>query len=177
MNTRDPITGLTHKQEHFAQLVAAGATQSDAYRQAYNVSPDTLPETVHQNASHLASDTNVAPRIRELQAAAQAAALAKLAWDNAKLVVEADRHRELALSGGWRGVSAANGALELIGRATGLLADKPTAPSMAIQIVFVTEAGIPVETRVSVVKVVSVVEGELADDKAAATTALDAPDS
>ena len=154
MNTKDPITGLTHKQEHFAQLVAAGATQSDAYRQAYNVSPGTPGITTWDDASELARHPLVLPRIQELKAAAQAAAVAALAWDSARLVSEADRHRQLALSGGFRGVSAANGALELIGRATGLLADKPTAPSTAIQIVFVTEAPAP-----------RVVEGELIDEQ------------
>ena len=164
MRTKDPITGLTAKQERFAQLVAAGATQSDAYRQAYDVSPDTHRDTVIEDASHLAAHPNVSPRIQELKATYQAAIVAELAWDNAKLVKEADRHRELALSGGWRGVGSANGALEIIGRATGLLADKPTPPSTAIQIVFVTESQ---ET------VVSVVEGKLVDEKVAATDRLD----
>lgn len=122
--------GLTHQQEHFAQLVASGLNQSDAYRQAYNVSPDTLPETTHQAASILASHSNVAPRIQQLRATIEAATVAKIAWDNAKLTKEADRHRELALSGGWRGVSAANGALEIIGKVTGLL----RADTVAIQV-------------------------------------------
>ena len=130
---------LTAKMEQFAQLVAAGSTQSDAYRQAYDALPDSLPDTTWSNASQLAHNPQVITRIQELKAAAQAAALGQIAWDNAKLVTEADRHRELALSGGWRGVSAANGALELIGRATGLLAERPVAPAAAIQIVFITE--------------------------------------
>ena len=119
---------LTHKQEKFAQLVAAGATQSDAYRQAYNVSPDTLPDTIHENASHLAADTNVLPRIQQLKAAAQAKVVAKHSWNLDKIVTQAEKHMEIALTGGSKGVPAANGALELIGRATGLLSDKAREP-------------------------------------------------
>jgi len=35
------LRDLTAKQEHFAQLVAAGASYFDAYRQAYDTSPET----------------------------------------------------------------------------------------------------------------------------------------
>ena len=112
---------LTAKQELFAQLVAKGSKQVDAYRQAYDTSPDASRDTAIEDASHLAASPKIAPRIEELKAAYQQAAMAELAWDQAQLVRQADRHRELALTGGWRGVSAANGALEIIGRATGLL--------------------------------------------------------
>ena len=172
MNTRDPITGLTAKEEHFAQLmaltpVASRPNQSDAYRASHNVGPDTLPKTVWESASVLANLPKVAARIEELKAAIQQQALAATVWTLGRLVEAAEIHRQTALDGGFRGVSAANGALELIGRATGLLADKPTAPSTAIQIVFVTEAGIPKETGVSVV------EGKLVDEKAPELTAPD----
>ena len=76
---------LTAKQERFARLVALeGLNQSEAYRQAYNVSPDTLADTVCENASHLASNTNVAPRIQELKASLVAAAVT----DAAKILTE-----------------------------------------------------------------------------------------
>ena len=135
---------LTHKQEHFAQLVAAGATQSAAYRLAYDVSPDSAPSTTWAEANALATENHhVSTRIQELKAAAQAAALAELAWDKAHLVRQADRHRELALSGGWRGVGSANGALEIIGRATGILSDKPRdqAPVHITRVVVVLSDG------------------------------------
>ena len=114
---------LTAKQEHFAQLVASGLKQGDAYRQAYNVSSTTLPDTVYENASHLASDTNVAPRIQELKAAAQATVAASQAWNLDRLVTEAETN--LNLSRIHKQLGSANGALELIGRATGILSDKP----------------------------------------------------
>jgi len=68
---------LTAKQEHFAQLVAAGSTQAEAYRQAYDVSPDASPVTAYANGSKLAKHTKVALRIQELQAATEAARAAK----------------------------------------------------------------------------------------------------
>ena len=130
MAARDPTTGLTPQQDAFAHAVAAGHSLTDADRLAYHSSPHTLPATLHQNACHLAASTYVAPRIQQLRATIEAATVQQIAWDNAKLTKEADRHRELALSGGWRGVSAANGALEIIGKVTGLL----RADTVAIQV-------------------------------------------
>jgi len=59
---------LTAKQELFAQCVASGKSQSDAYRAAYDVGEDTEAQTVWVNSSILASDTNVAKRIKQLKA-------------------------------------------------------------------------------------------------------------
>ena len=134
---------LTSKQEHFSQLVASGLTLSDAFRQSYDVLPTTPGTTLWDEASTLARHPLVAPRIQELKAAVQAAALAEIAWDKAQLIRQADRHRELALSGGWRGVGSANGALEIIGRATGILSDKPRdqAPVHITKVVVVLSDG------------------------------------
>ena len=54
---------LTPKQEKFAQSVVSGMNQSDAYRAAYKVRPNTKPETVNQAASRIMSDSNVAARV------------------------------------------------------------------------------------------------------------------
>jgi hypothetical protein len=119
---------LTGKQEAFAQAVASGSTQSDAYRQAYDVSLSCLPETIYENASKLAADANVSPRIQELKAQYQAAVVEQHAWTLNKLVSQAEKHMGVALEDHPRrgpNVSAANGALEIIGRVTGLLSDKP----------------------------------------------------
>lgn len=66
---------LTPQQEKFAQGCVALVNQSAAYRQAYNVGPDTKWTTVSSDASKLAALPEVAARIRELQdlAAAQSA--------------------------------------------------------------------------------------------------------
>jgi len=58
---------LTPKQEKFAQSVVSGMNQSDAYRAAYKVRPNTKPETVNQAASRIMSDSNVAARVAELR--------------------------------------------------------------------------------------------------------------
>ena len=126
----DPSTGLTPQQEAFSQAVASGLSQFAAYRQSYNVSPDSLRSTSDEDASRLVATPKIKARIQQLRVAIEAATVAQIAWDNAKLTKEADRHRELALSGGWRGVSAANGALEIIGKVTGLL----RADTVAIQV-------------------------------------------
>ena len=59
---------LTGKQEKFAQLVAKGETQTDAYRKAFDVRPETLDSSQWVNASKLAADAKVSQRIEELRA-------------------------------------------------------------------------------------------------------------
>ena len=149
---KDPITGLTVQQDAFAHAVASGLNQSDAYRLAYNVALDTLSSSVAEVGSRLGADVNIIARIAAIKAAAEAATIQQIAWNRAKLVREADRHRELALSGGWRGVSAANGALEVIGRAMGLLADNvPEFQQPITRVVIVLDHGqgrVTQETRI-----------------------------
>lgn len=57
--------GLTIKQEMFCQELAKGATQSDAYRKAYDCSA-AKPETIWNDASKLASDPMVSARVAML---------------------------------------------------------------------------------------------------------------
>ena len=61
---------LTPKQELFAQEVASGKTQADAYRSAFNVKPTTKPETTYKRACELMADGNISGRVAELRAAA-----------------------------------------------------------------------------------------------------------
>ena len=58
---------LTPKQEKFAQCVADGMTQADAYRTAFDVGATTKPETVQANASRLMADSTVSARVAELR--------------------------------------------------------------------------------------------------------------
>ena len=58
---------LTPKQEKFAQGVADGKSQTDAYRAAFNVRPTTKPETVQVSASKMMADPKVTQRVKELQ--------------------------------------------------------------------------------------------------------------
>ena len=58
---------LTPKQEKFAQCVADGMTQADAYRTAFDVNPTTKNKTCWDNASKLMTDTEVLQRVAELK--------------------------------------------------------------------------------------------------------------
>jgi len=57
---------LTPKQEKFAQLVASGVNQSDAYREAYDASK-MQANSIHVNSAKLVADTKIALRIAELR--------------------------------------------------------------------------------------------------------------
>ena len=65
---------LTPKQEKFAQAVASGMTQADAYRHAYNAENMT-DSTIWSRASELAADGKVSGRIKALQESAAIDAL------------------------------------------------------------------------------------------------------
>lgn len=58
-------SGLTEKQEHFAKLLSEGATNSEAYRAAYDCS-NMVPNTVHSESSKLASNPKISARVNEL---------------------------------------------------------------------------------------------------------------
>ena len=62
----DPVTGLTEKQEAFAQGVMSGMTYTAAYRAAY-VTDGQLDATVWNNACKLAADTKVIARLNQLR--------------------------------------------------------------------------------------------------------------
>ena len=57
---------ITSKQENFAQAVASGMTQADAYRSAYNASA-MKAETVQKRASELMRNGVIAGRVAELK--------------------------------------------------------------------------------------------------------------
>lgn len=59
---------LTAKQEAFAQAIADGMNQSDAYRAAYEAS-NTKPEVVSVKASQLMANGKVMVRVASLQTA------------------------------------------------------------------------------------------------------------
>ena len=128
----DPVTGLTHLQEAYSQLLASGVPEVDAYPQAgYDCSGSTT-KSVYELASRLAHDVKVASRVQQLKAQVQTAMVGAQAWTLDRIVNQAETNMNVALTGGFRGVSAANGSLEIIGRATGLLVDKPKGELPAI---------------------------------------------
>lgn len=61
------MSELTPKQEAFAQAVASGKSQSDAYRSAYKVRETTKAESVNQKASRLMAEVKVRARVEALR--------------------------------------------------------------------------------------------------------------
>ena len=58
---------LTSKQEKFAQCVASGMTQADAYRNSFDVRPTTKSESIIEKASFLMAQVNIKSRVAELR--------------------------------------------------------------------------------------------------------------
>lgn len=58
---------MTPKQEQFARLVAEGATQAEAYRQAYNAE-GMKPDTIRKRASELMRRGDVKGMVQALRA-------------------------------------------------------------------------------------------------------------
>lgn len=65
-----PGAGLTPKREKFAQAIASGMNQSDAYRAAFDVKPGSKANSINVNASKMMADAKVALRVEELRAPA-----------------------------------------------------------------------------------------------------------
>ena len=61
------MTVLTAKRERFAQEVAGGKSQADAYRAAFNCA-NSKPETIIKRASELMANGDIAGRVRFLKA-------------------------------------------------------------------------------------------------------------
>ena len=67
-SARNTLNGVTVKQENFIQCVIDGMTYSDAYRNSYDISPDTKDTTVHVSACKLIQNPNVKKRMQLLEA-------------------------------------------------------------------------------------------------------------
>lgn len=106
---------LTSKQLHFCRAWASGMSQSDAYREAFDVSPETKAKTVHEKASRLAGDSKVRARYERLIAAREAGMVASALSDREMV----RKHlRDLAITASPQD-SGRLRALELLGRASG----------------------------------------------------------
>ena len=146
---------LTPKQEKFSQLVALhGLSQHDAYLQAYDVAPDTSPDTINENASHLAANTNVAPRIQALKASLQA----EVVTDAAKILKELDKAGSGVATGPLRWADKV-AALDKMAKLLGLYRDGEDERPRAVitNITVVLDHGGKLESA-------RVVEGEVVDN-------------
>jgi phage terminase small subunit len=61
-------TELRAKQERFLQIFLEKGNASEAYRQAYDVSPDAKPETIHRCAAELLANPKVTTRLEQMRA-------------------------------------------------------------------------------------------------------------
>jgi hypothetical protein len=66
---------LTAKQEAFAQAIADGMTQADAYRAAFDVKPATKPQSIWDSASKVMANPEVAHRVAQLKEKLESKAL------------------------------------------------------------------------------------------------------
>jgi hypothetical protein len=127
---------LTAKQEAFAQAVASGKSQSEAYRIAFNVRATTKPESVNQAASKLMADPNLCSRVAELRKPIVEAAQITLASHLERLRALSEAAEEGSQ------YSAAISAEIARGKASGLYIDKtehsgPGGAPIAISVNFV----------------------------------------
>ncbi len=108
---------LTPKQELFAQMVASGKSQSEAYRESYNA--DKMKDsTIWSNASRLMENSKVLARIEDIRATARERASYTLSEHLERL----DKlSREAEKEGRY---SEAIKAEELRGKASGFYTDK-----------------------------------------------------
>lgn len=109
---------LTAKQEQFARTVTEGATQTDAYRQAYDAA-GMQDATVWTEASKLMRHPQVARRVEELKEEAEATRRAGLVSREEAILQRLEHEAMTAKTD-----SARIRALELLGRHVGMFKDQ-----------------------------------------------------
>jgi phage terminase small subunit len=111
------VTQLTPKQEAFAQAVATGKTQADAYRHAFNASK-MKAQTIQSKACLLMADGKVRARVAELRKPVVEAVQITLASHLSRLADLSDKAEQ-------EGKYSAAVAAEIArGKASGLYVDK-----------------------------------------------------
>ena len=108
---------LTSKQEKFAQGVASGITQADAYRAAYNAS-NMKVDSVHCKASVLMTDVKIRSRVEELRKPV----ILKMQYGLEQAMIEAEEALNVCRENN-HGGSMIN-AITLRSKLNGLLVDK-----------------------------------------------------
>ena len=111
------------KQEKFARLVALeGLSISEAYKQSYDTD-NMKQDSIYQLSSRLSKQVKIRSRINELKQAVTDELVTDLAWTKERFIKEAESNliqsRELGQ------MNPANSSLQLIGKVTGIIEDKP----------------------------------------------------
>ena len=109
---------LTARQERFAQLITAGETQAEAYRQAYDVT-GMQDATVWSEASKLIRHPQVAPRVEVLKAEKDHIRRS-LVLDREEAILAQLQHEAFTA----KTDGARIRALELLGRHAGMFAER-----------------------------------------------------
>ena len=110
---------LTPKQLHFSRCVASGSTYSDAYREAYDVKPETKAGPIQTEASKLMSNPAISQRVEVLIAARERAVQASGVSDREKVLSKLRHFMECAEGADAMKIRSA----ELLGKSVGLFKD------------------------------------------------------
>ena len=130
---------LTARELGFAQSVHDGMNQSDAYRTHYSTA-NMLPATIHERASVVAARDRVKTRVADLQAAVTHEIVKARAWDQTRFIDEAEQNMAQARELGQ--MAPANGALTLIGKVTGIVAESTSSPDTALDAIIKVAAAL-----------------------------------
>ena len=123
------VDTLTAKQEGFVQSRFAGCNRSDAFRANYDTSKMT-DKSVWALASKVDANVKVKLRLAALRAAVTDVVVQKRVWDLERVLERAEENLDGAQSDHqW---ASANGALEFIGKATGVVTQKPVIETVRI---------------------------------------------
>ena len=118
------MSSLTAKQELFSKLVALdGLSISEAYKQSYNCENMKI-DSIYQLSCRLSKQVKVTSRIKELSEAVTGEMVANVAWTKERFIKEAESN--LIQSRDLGQMNPANSSLQLIGKVTGILEEKPT---------------------------------------------------
>jgi hypothetical protein len=111
------------KQEKFSRLIALdGLSISEAYKQSYNCE-NMKQDSIYQLSSRLSKQVKVTSRINELRDSVTSEMVANVAWTKERFIKEAEAN--LIQSRDLNQMNPANTSLQLIGRVTQILEDKP----------------------------------------------------
>ena len=118
------MSSLTAKQELFSKLVALdGLSISEAYKQSYNCENMKI-DSIYQLSCRLSKQVKITSRIKELSEAVTGEMVANVAWTKERFIKEAESN--LIQSRDLGQMNPANSSLQLIGKVTGILEEKPT---------------------------------------------------
>lgn len=124
---------LTPKQEKFAQNIVKGMSQADAYRNSFNVKKDIKPATCQEEGSRLMANPLMSARVEELRAPVIKKIQLTREWVLEQLIEVVEMAKALdpivSKDGQTTGevkqnLSAANKALELLGKERGMFTDR-----------------------------------------------------